>query len=231
MTGSPGAWAELTFALTFFLATHAIPARPTVRKGLVTVLGRRLYLAGYSAVSILALAWLIKATADAPFVELWPREDWQSLVPAMAMPLALILIVFGLSTPNPLSLGPKGGAFDPDHPGIAGFVRHPILCAMLIWSGSHMVPNGDISHVVMFGLFATLSAAGMPMLDRRFRRRLGDAAWSQLSARTSNIPLASLLKGWRPCPNRGIAARVVLGLALYGVLVAAHGLMAGLPLL
>lgn len=229
MLSDPAGWGELATAMTVFLLTHAIPARPALRGCLVILVGRRVYLIAYSVVSILVLAWVISAAANAPYLELWPRADWQSLVPAVGMLLASILAVFALTMPNPLSLGPKRD-FDPDHPGVAGFVRHPLLWAMLIWSISHMFPNGDLSHVVMFWLFATLSGGGMFLLDRRSRRMLGDTVWRQLSRKTSNIPLASFAKGWRPrlAPTDGL--RFGAGLMLYGTLVISHGLIAGVPL-
>lgn len=230
MLSDAAGWGELATAMTVFLLTHAIPARPALRGRLVTLLGRRAYLIAYSAVSILVLAWVIGAAANAPYLELWPRADWQSLVPAVGMLLASVLAVFALTMPNPLSLGPKRD-FDPDHPGVAGFVRHPLLWAMLIWSISHMFPNGDLAHVVVFGLFALLSAGGMAMFDRRSRRTVGDAAWRQLAKKTSNIPLASLAKGWRPRLLPTVGLRFGAGLVLYGILVVCHGVIAGLPLL
>jgi len=159
MLSDAAGWGELAAAMTVFLLTHAIPARPALRGRLVTLLGRRAYLIAYSVVSLLALAWVIGAAANAPYLELWPRADWQSLVPAIGMLVASVLAVFALTMPNPLSLGAKRG-FDPDHPGAAGFVRHPLLWAMLVWSISHLLPNGDLSHVMTFGLFALLSLAG-----------------------------------------------------------------------
>lgn len=232
MLSDPGGWGELATAMTVFLLTHSIPARPALRGRLVTLLGRRGYLIAYSALSILVLVWVIAAAATAPYLELWPREDWQSLVPAIGMLVASILAVFALTMPNPLSLGPKWDkTFDPDHPGIAGLVRHPLLWAMLIWSISHLFPNGDISHVVMFGLFAALSVGGMAMLDRRFRRTLGEAEWQRLSKKTSNAPLASLAKGWRPQLSAMNGLRLGAGLALYGSLIISHGLITGVPLL
>ncbi len=232
MLSDPGGWGELASAMVVFLLTHSIPARPAVRGRLISLVGRLGYLVGYSAVSILVLAWLISAAARTSYCELWPRQDWQSLVPAAGMLFVSVLAVFALTMHNPLSFGPRWRKrFDPDHPGVAGFVRHPILWAMLVWSVSHMVPNGDLSHLMMFGLFAGLSVGGMVMLDRRLRRKLGDAAWLQLSAKTSNLPLASFARGWRPQFDLAIVLRFGAGLALYSALVASHGLITGVPLL
>ena len=227
-----GQWGELCAAIALFFASHAIPARPQVRTWLVRHVGRTAYLVGYSTLSIVILGWLIAATANAPFVELWPREDWQTLVPVAGMAIATVLVVFGLSSPNPLSLSARPPAgFDPDRPGIVGVVRHPVLWATLVWSVTHMVPNGDFAHLIMFGLFALLSVGGMAMLDRRKRRLLGDEGWQQLARKTSNWPLRGLGKGWRPAFRAGTALRLAGGVLLYAALAATHGLFTGVPLL
>lgn len=227
MQGDPlNGWGELTLALLVFLATHMIPSRPAIRARLVAIAGQRAYLIAYSLLSLVLLAWLIAASANAPYVELWPFEAWQRLVPQLGMLAASLLLVFGLTTPNPLSIGRRGGpAFDPARPGIAGIVRHPVLWATLVWSLSHMVPNGDLAHLILFGLFAALSVAGMLLLDRRARRRLGAAEWQALARHTSNIPFARLPQVAALSP--GTAARLGGGMALYGVLLLGHPLFTG----
>ena len=227
-----GGWGELAVALFLFLASHAVPARPPVRRRLVALTGERVYLVLYSIVSLLLLAWLIAASARAPFVPIWTFEEWQRLVPAMAMPIACVLLVFAFSSPNPLSLrGRSRAAFDPEQPGIAGVVRHPVLWAALLWSISHMTANGDLAHLLLFGLFALLSIVGMLALDRRGRRRLGTEEWQRLTQRSSNIPLWALGAGWRPRPGIGELVRVAAGLLLYALLIATHAWFAGVPAL
>lgn len=44
MLSDAAGWGELATAMTVFLLTHAIPARPALRGRLVTLLGRRAYL-------------------------------------------------------------------------------------------------------------------------------------------------------------------------------------------
>lgn len=231
MQAAIGEWGELFAALATFLLSHAIPTRPQIRARLIRLLGRPAYLVGYSVLSIIILGWLIAATASAPFVELWPREDWQTLVPAVGMPIVTTLAVFGLSSPNPLSLSARKPAeFDPNSPGIVGVVRHPVLWATLLWSTTHIVPNGDLAHLITFGLFAILSVVGMTMLDRRRQRILGDVDWQTLATSTSNWPLLGLHKDWRPTFGPGTAVRLASGIVIYATLVGAHGAITGIPL-
>jgi uncharacterized membrane protein len=222
-----GDWAEFVAALVAFFASHAVPSYGGLRQRLIARLGRRAYFTLYSLLSLLLLAWLIGAAARAPFIELWPFEPWQRLVPLVLVPIAVALALVGLCRPNPLSLSlVPGGTFDPERPGIAGLVRHPVLWATLLWSLAHVVANGDLAHVMIFGLFAALSVLGMLALDARKRRQLGAAQWRELARRTALLPRFTL-RGWR-LADLGLA---VLGLALAVLLALLHPYFAGVPAL
>lgn len=225
MTGN--GWVDLGLAFAFFLASHAVPARPPVRRALEGRIGERAYLLAYSFVSIVALGLLIMAAGRAPYVELWSVQEWHMGVPHVVMPFVCLLIAFAIAAPNPLSFGGRApDVFDPDHPGTAGVARHPLLLALALWSLAHLMPNGDLAHALVFGPSAAFALAGMLMIDRRKKRQWGEAEWNRLAAKTSLVPFAALLSGrWRPDPRRlngGAAIRLLASLILYWVLVAAH---------
>jgi uncharacterized membrane protein len=193
-------WIEMAIAFVLFLASHGLPGRPAVRRRLVTALGEAGYLAVYSIVSLLALGWLIVAAGRAPYVETWAFAPWQLWAPNLAMPLVCLLVAFGIAAPNPLSFGGRGvQRFDPDRPGIAGITRHPLLWALVLWSASHLLPNGDLAHLLLFGSFAVFAVLGMFAIDRRLKRSLGETEWARLARRTSLLPFAALADlRWRP---------------------------------
>lgn len=213
-------WGEFVLAYAAFLLSHVIPTRPAIRDPAAAVLGQRGFTLAYSLLSVVLLTWLIVAAGRAPYVGLWDHAVWQRWAVNLAMPVALALVVFGLGAPNPLSFGGRAAGFDPDRPGIAGVARHPLLWALLLWASAHMIANGDLAHVLLFGGFALFSAMGMWMIDRRKRRRMPD--WAQLAARTSAFPLAALADGrWRP---RGWPApgRLAVWLAVWLALLWLH---------
>ncbi len=223
-----GDWAEFAAAYAVFLLSHALPARPAVRRKLAIALGERGYLVAYGVASVAALAWLIAAAGRAPFVPLRPTEAWQAWLANLAMPLACPLIAFAVGAPNPLSFGGRPAGFDPQRPGVAGVARHPLLIALALWAGVHALANGDLAHVLLFGGFAAFALSSMGALDRRRRRQLGDAKWARLAACTSGWPLAALLDGrWRPRPAPPDAARLVLGIMLWLGLLALHPAIIG----
>lgn len=228
MTLAQPGWAEFAAALFAFLASHSIPARPAVRRALKDRLGR-LYFVIYSIMSLAIFAWLIAAAGDAPRVQLWSFEPWQLWVPNVAMPFVCLLVAFGAAAPDPFSItGYKSEGFDPKRPGIAGIARHPLLWAVTLWASAHIVPNGDLAHVILFGLFALFGLAGMVMFDARKRREWGAQLWAERTARTSFIPFAAILAGrfhgeeLRPNPVRLLAAFV-----LYLALLLLHPLVIG----
>jgi uncharacterized membrane protein len=221
-------WGEMSVAFAAFFASHILPARPAVRRVLHARLGAAAYAALYSLVSLAILGWLIEAARNAPRVQLWDFELWQLWAPNLVMPFVCLLIAFGLLAPNPFSIAGRGSAFDPARPGIAGVTRHPLLLAITLWAAAHMIPNGDLAHVILFGLFAVFGVIGMAALDRRRRREWGEAVWAERAAKTSLIPFAAVLSGrlrlseYAPNP-----ARLAAALALYLSLLAMHPMLIG----
>lgn len=221
-------WIEFAAALTAFLLSHMLPARPVLRARLVSVMGERAYLASYSILSLGLLYWLILAAGRAPYVELWSLAPWQYWVPNLVMPAVILLICLSVGAPNPLSFGgARNDAFDPGNPGIAGLVRHPLLWALLLWSLAHIAPNGDVAHVVLFVLFAGLSAGGMRLIDLRKRRKLGHDVWHGMARNTSNYPARALITTGRMPRLSGLWPRLLAACIVYVGLFAAHQWLIG----
>jgi len=215
-------WAEFAAAFTVFLLSHALPVRPAVKAPLVRMLGAGGYTLVYSLVSVAVLAWLIVAAGRAPHVPLWGWAPWQPRVPFVLMLPACLLVACAIGAPNPFSFGGRADGFDPARPGIAGVARHPLLWALVLWAGAHLVPNGDLAHVLLFGSLAGFALAGMAMLDRRRRRLWGARVWAELARATSQVPGAALLSGrWRPAGGPP-PLRLAAGLALYGLMLWLH---------
>ncbi|MDK3074585.1 NnrU family protein [Sedimentitalea sp. JM2-8] len=212
-----GGWGEYAAAWTVFLLSHAIPVRPPVKPWLVARLGAAGFGIAYSVLSLAILIWLIGAAQRAPFVELWPRAGWQNHVTLAAMILACLVLALALARPNPFSFGgAHDDRFDPDNPGIVGLTRHPVLAALALWALGHLVPNGDLAHVLMFGGFACFALLGMRLIDRRRQGTMGRDTWRALLPRRGLAGPFSL--------RRGLA-----GLLLAGLLVALHPFVIGVP--
>lgn len=165
---------EFLLALTLFLGAHSIPARPALRGRLTDSLGEANYLILYSLASLGLLVWLVSAAVRAPVISLWPSSigGWH-LALTLMLP-ACWLLAGGLSAPNPFSVTLNRRPFDPDRPGIVGVVSHPVLWGFAVWAGVHLIANGHLAALILFGVFLLFSAAGMKLIDRRKRRMLGE---------------------------------------------------------
>jgi len=211
-------WIEFAAAFAAFFVSHALPVRSPLRPWLHARLGRRGFTLAYSALSLCVLGWLIGAAGRAPHVPLWEWAMWQKLVPlAIMLPVCLILAL-SVARPNPFSFGgARNDRFDPARPGIVRLTRHPLLLALALWAAAHVVPNGDLAHVVLFGTFAGFAAVGGHLVDRRKRREMG-AGWQRLRRAVAEGPL--LPRTLSPC----LAMRLAAGAALYAGL---HPLLFG----
>lgn len=172
MTG----WGEYIAAWACFLGAHMIPALPGPRGWLIGRLGRRGYLAAFSLLSIGLLYWLVLAAGRAPFVALWDPPGWSRWLVNIAMPLAILTAALAV--------------------GMAG-----LIAAFALWSGAHLIANGDLAHALFFGgmLVFALSGvvrSGLPGTFRVTGWRLGLAVlvWAAL------LVLHPLVIGMSPWP-------------------------------
>ncbi|UWP94174.1 NnrU family protein [Aliiroseovarius crassostreae] len=211
-------WSSFLLGILFFFVSHSIPTRPKVKHRLVSVLGKRGFTLAYSILSIAALTVLILAARTAPHIPIWHWESWQNHLALTLMFLAIILVVLSVGRPNPLSFGGSDNAlFDPNNPGIVGWFHHPLLVALLLWSSAHLVANGDLAHVIMFGLFGLFSLLGRTIINKRTRRELGTETWEAL--RKTRL-------GFKPSINGSI--RFALGIVLFAATVWAHEFIIGI---
>lgn len=200
---------HLLLAMAVFLASHAIPARKGLRDRAAAVFGNTGYHIAYSLLSIAVVVWLIAAYAGAPYVEVWEPRPWMRWPPFVAMLFASILLVAGLGTPNPFSLGRGGRGYDPARPGILRLTRHPLLWALILWAGAHIPANGDVSSLILFLPLLLLALAGPALMERKRRRELGER-WTELAAGTGRGVVAVREIGpWRLLGGVGVYAALL----------------------
>lgn len=229
MTGTLSA---LFAAMVGFVGAHFLLSWPRVRSRLVAALGERPFLGGYALVSVLFLAWAIMAYRAAPFVGIWELGLAGRFVAAVLMPIALVLAVIGLTTPNPTAVGGER-LRDANRAarGIVTITRHPFLWGTALWAVAHLAANGDAAAAMLFGGMLTLSLGGMAAIDHKRLLRLADA-WQAFAAKTSVVPFAAVAAGRVKVDWKGIGFwRPALGIALYLVLLFSHRWLFGVSVL
>jgi uncharacterized membrane protein len=211
------------FAIAVFLAAHILPAATGLRGILIERLGRPVYLSLYSLISLATIAWVIVAAVAAPYVELWPPDRAVALLPVVLMLPASVLFVAAAGQPSPLSVSFRGGLPAQGRTGLSGLLRHPLLWAFFLWSGSHLIANGDVVGVILFGSLSLFSLFGMKRLETRAARRLSpeDLATVQACYAGGLAARVKRLSPWRLVIEAG------LGVLLYAALLHLHGPVIG----
>jgi len=173
------------------------------------------------------LGFLIWAAGQAPFVQLWPQMLWQRHAAHLGMLSVCLIMAWSIARPNPFSFGgARNGRYDPSAPGVTRYTRHPVLLALALWAGVHLLPNGDLAHIIMFGVLGGFAIAGRRLIDRRKARILGTAKWQALDAARRAAPLIQA-----PRSPVWLVIRTALGGVAFATLLWAHPYVIGVTAL
>lgn len=193
---------SLISAALVFLAIHFLIAGTRLRDVIVGAIGERAYLGVFSAASIAAIIWLVRAynlasasSENHVLYDLGPAVRDSGI---LVVPLAFFLAVQGLLLPNPTAVmqeatATKEGAVQ----GVLRITRHPFLWGVVIWAGFHTAASGDLASVILFGTFAILAFFGTFSIDAKRRRKLGQG-WNAYAGATSNFPFAAVIARGKP---------------------------------
>lgn len=187
----------LVIGLAIFFTIHLVPTNVVLRDGLVRRLGAGTYRAVFSIISLAGLAIIVFGYHKIQLQPgknpvLWASPIWLRHTMFLLMLPAIILLVASLIPSR-----------------IATAVRHPQLAAVKIWAFAHVLVNGDVGSLVLFGSFL---------------------AWAVYD----RISLKHRSAGAKTDPGGGMGDIMVLGigLALYVFLVKwGHVWITGVPLI
>jgi uncharacterized membrane protein len=222
---------ELAIAAIFFLALHRLIAGTRLRDRLMARIGERAYLGLFSFASALGILWLGSAYSRAygdtnPL--LWTAPPGLAHSGLIVVLLAVMLAVHGLVTPSPTAVaGSRRLAEREPARGVLRITRHPFLWGVIIWSSFHLVANGDLASVILFGSLLLLAVTGTWSIDRK-RARAHGQAWARFARVSSNIPFAAIVRGRNRLAVRELGLGAwALGLAIYSALLLAHPFLFG----
>lgn len=133
-----------------FIGAHLLPSLPGVRERLIERVGFNRYRGLFSLMSLLGLALIVLGMRAAPMVPLWNPPGWAFTITVVAMPLAFILLACAYLPTN-----------------LKRLTRHPMLWAVALWAGLHLLSNGDLASLVLFGSFGAFALFDMASANRR----------------------------------------------------------------
>ncbi|MFG1461390.1 NnrU family protein [Xanthobacter sp. DSM 24535] len=185
----------MLFGLVLLLGVHVVVTLRDVRTGLIGRLGEGQYKGFFSLVSISGL--LLTAYGFALWRAAGSTPIWDP--PVFMRHITLLLMVFASIA--------GVAAYVPSH--IRAKLKHPLLVAVKIWALAHLLVNGDIASIVLFG-----SVLAWAVYDRISLKRRGGA-----------LPVA-------PQGYRGDVLAVVGGLVAYLLLAFVfHPYVVGVPVM
>jgi len=180
----------LVLGLAIFFSVHVMSSFRDARDTLIARYGEGAYKGAYSLLSGAGFMLIVWGKAKSDHIALWEPPAWSIPLALWVMPLAFILLV---------------GAYVPSN--LKRLTAHPMLWGVTLWAALHLLANGDMASVLLFGAFAVYSLYAM---------------WSQTQRG------AKLSETARPA-SRDLAV-VAIGLALYGAAFYGHRWLSGVPL-
>ena len=218
----------LLISAVALVMTHVLPSMPRIRSRIVATVGEAVFSGIYSLVAIACIAIMVWAFNRVPQDFIWVPGPGVRHLPALLMPLALLLVVTGLLTPNPATYG-KERQLQAQIPaiGIVRVTRHPFLWGVILWSIAHILANGDVGALIFFGGFFGLSVAGMIGLDRKRAVKYGEA-WQRFVDVTSSVPFFAIIRGRNKLIISEIGwLKLVATIVVYVTLLFGHRLLFG----
>lgn len=143
----------LILGLVLFLGMHAVTMKRDLRAQLIERFGAGGYRGLYSAVSILGFGLLIYGYGlqrAAGYTVVWEPPVW-----TRHLALLLNLPIFIL-----LAVGRRPSW-------LLSRVKHPMLLAVKIWATAHLLANGDLGSMLLFGGFLAWAVMARISVKRR----------------------------------------------------------------
>ncbi|HEX3700161.1 MAG TPA: NnrU family protein [Phenylobacterium sp.] len=226
----------LILAAAVFIGLHLIVSGTRLRDALTGRIGPGPYMGLFSLASVAGLVWLgfafavaRRAPSNDVLWQITPATRWLQLVLQL---LAMLLIVPGLTTPNPTSVRQEAQLDRVDVVrGMLRITRHPFLWGVAVWATGHLIVNGDAAGLVLFGALLALALFGTASIDAKRRRALGKR-WDAFAAQTSNVPFAAIATGRQRLSLPEIGWwRIALAVLVWAGLAWAHPYLFGVPAL
>jgi uncharacterized membrane protein len=140
----------LVLGVLIFIGIHLLPAFPSRRTLLIERLGELKYKGIFSVVSLASFTLIIIGKANAPFIEIWQPPQMLSVVTKLIMLPAMVFLV---------------AAYFPSN--FKRKIRHPMLIAVKVWAIGHLLINGDLASIILFGSFLAYAVLAMISANKR----------------------------------------------------------------
>ena len=188
---------NLMLASLFLPLSHFGLSSSRLRPLIVEQLGERAFLALYQVITLVAFAWLIAAYRKTQGHIIWTAPLALKLAILPFVLLAFMLVVAGVTTPNPVIVG-SAHLFELERGvvvrGILRVSRNSFFWGVGLWGLAHVAVCGELAGVLMFGTIAALGLIGAPVLDAKKAAQYG-SRWKAFAETTSSVPFLAIAQG------------------------------------
>jgi uncharacterized membrane protein len=143
----------MILGLVLFLGIHTLTTQRELRARVIGSWGEGGYKIGYALVSLAGLALIVWGFAHyraEGMIEIWtPPRALKHLTEALMLP-AVILVVAAYI---------RGRIYTA--------LKHPMLAGVKLWAAAHLLANGDLGSIILFGSFLAWAVFDRISLKRR----------------------------------------------------------------
>ncbi|HZC97366.1 MAG TPA: NnrU family protein [Bradyrhizobium sp.] len=185
----------MILGLILFFGVHALTTRRELRASVIASMGEGGYKIGYSLASFAGLALIVWGFAQyraTGWIDVWnPPTALKHITVALMLP-AVILVVASYI---------RGRIYTT--------LKHPMLAGVKLWAVAHLLANGDLGSIILFGSFL-----GWAVFDRISLKHRTDAG-------APPIPVGG--------PGNDLIAIAVGTIAYLALAFAFHPVVIGVP--
>jgi uncharacterized membrane protein len=165
--------AVLVLGLVVFLGAHLFVTKRDIRAAAIARLGigYRLLFALVSAAGLALIVWGFAIYRQAGMIVVWSPPDFLRHITIGLMWISTILVL---------------AAYLPGH--IKRWTRHPMLTGVKTWAFAHLLSNGDLGSILLFGSF--LAWAVYARIAAKRREASGETVAVQVEPGWANDALA-----------------------------------------
>lgn len=146
----------LIVGIIIFLGIHLLPTSPDMRDGLIRRFGANAYKAMFSILSLVGLIVIVLGYYKVQHLHpgkneiLWDPPVWTRHI-ALALMLPAMILLVAAQVPSR----------------IRNAVKHPMLLAIKTWALAHLLANGDLASLLLFGSFLAYAVYDLISVKRR----------------------------------------------------------------
>jgi uncharacterized membrane protein len=145
--------ALLVLGLVLFLGTHAFTMAREPRAALISRLGEGAYKGLYSLVSLAGVVLIVIGFGRyraAGYIPVWDPPVWTRHLALLLVWPAFVMVV---------------AAYVPGR--IKATLKHPMLAGVKVWAVAHLLANGDLGSILLFGGILVWAIAARVSVRRR----------------------------------------------------------------